>query len=262
MGSLLSLCGLKPTVRDPKGSEHENALVEARAAAIREVQEQQCLSAARESAGALELELEISSLRTELVQLKAVNQKQNAELQRHESASNEHTVAHTDIAPELQPLQQHVATTLRHLRNASAEAPREEATRLPEALRSFTPLAEEPSIRRASEGLHVLELAVARAPDSEEAVGALRSALKTLSEAVASSIKERTEGLSDEDMAKLVATCQAAIASGNRDFHAVYDGVFNVIKSGDVENYNAYGKAIEALRGRIKQGAQAKQRDE
>ena len=63
-------------------------------------------------------------------------------------------------------------------------------------------------------------------------------------------------------MSKLVGICQAAIASGNRDFLAVYDGVFNVIKSGDVENYEAYGHAIETLQTRIKQGAEAKQRDE
>ena len=115
------------------------------------------------------------SLRAELEQLRTANEKLSTELQRSGAIRDERTVVHADVTPELQPLQQHVATPLAHLQKASnglAEVPREEATKLPEALRSFTPLAEEPSIERASKGLHELELAVARAPDSEEAVAA------------------------------------------------------------------------------------------
>ena len=80
---------------------------------------------------------------------------------------------HIDIAPELTPLQQRVARAVSHLRKSvDSVNVEQETTNLPEALRKFTPLAEEQSIIHASTGLHELELAVARAPDSEEAVAA------------------------------------------------------------------------------------------
>ena len=56
---------------------------------------------------------------------------------------------------------------------------------LPEGLKNFTPLADDPEVQGASEGLHALELAVVRDPSSGETISELRRALTSLAEVAA-----------------------------------------------------------------------------
>ena len=56
---------------------------------------------------------------------------------------------------------------------------------LPEGLKNFIPLADCPEVKGASEGLHALELAVARDPSSGESISELRRALTSLAEVAA-----------------------------------------------------------------------------
>jgi hypothetical protein len=69
------------------------------------------------------------------------------------------------------------------------------AVKLPEALRDFLPLAKTKAIEAACGPLHELELAVARDPDSKEAVDALRTHLVVLMKVTATAIAERTEDM-------------------------------------------------------------------
>ena len=93
---------------------------------------------------------------------------------------------------------------------------------LPESLQKFTTLAEEPAIIKAVEPLRALEAAVARDPDSKEALAALDAALKELFEVMSAKIEERAD---KADLKALLTECEAAIAAGNHDFEKVYRAV-------------------------------------
>ncbi|KOO52966.1 hypothetical protein Ctob_016656, partial [Chrysochromulina tobinii] len=81
---------------------------------------------------------------------------------------------------------------------AATEGDDEHAAKLPEALKTFKTLAKTEAIEAACGRLHELELNVARAPDSEEAVGALGAQLVVVDQVMATEIKKRTEGVSEE----------------------------------------------------------------
>ena len=172
--------------------------------------------------------------------------------------------AQSEVPEALRPLQQRAAEALGPIKPATATegGDDEHAVKLPEALRSFTPLAKTEAIEAACDLLHELELGVARAPDSEEAVGALRAQLVVVDQVMAAEIAARTEGVSDEAAGELVKTCQAAIEAGNKDFQSVYGSVFNVIKSGDADGMAEYEAAVGALDAAIEKPAAAVQRDE
>ena len=172
--------------------------------------------------------------------------------------------AQSEVPEALRPLQQRAAEALGPIKPTTATegGDDEHAVKLPEALRSFTPLAKTEAIEKACALLHELELGVARAPDSEEAVGALRAQLVVVDQVMATEIAARTEGVSEVAAGELVKTCQAAIEAGNKDFQSVYGSVFNVIKSGDADGMAEYEAAVGALDAAIEKPAAAVQRDE
>ena len=149
---------------------------------------------------------------------------------------------------------------LRETRSNETDKSDEHAAKLPEALKSFTPLASEQEIKGASKGLHELELAVARAPTSVSSIAALQSQLDVLAERTRAKISERTT--EQADLAPLISASQAAIAAGNKDFESIYGGVNKVIESGEGDGLKAYGAAIVALAADVQKGVgEAKQRD-
>ncbi|KOO27307.1 hypothetical protein Ctob_002294 [Chrysochromulina tobinii] len=136
------------------------------------------------------------------------------------------------------------------------------AVKLPEALRHFLPLAKTKAIEVACGPLHELELAVARDPDSKEAVDALRAHLDVLMKVTAAAIAERTEDMDEKAAKELIKACETAITAGNKDFLGVYQNVFNVILSGDADGMAKYDEAVVVLDAAIKKPAVAEQRDE
>eukprot|EP00900_Chrysochromulina_parva_P020208 jgi/Chrpa1/2820/Chrysochromulina_OHIO_Genome00008084-RA len=178
--------------------------------------------------------------------------------------------AQSEVPEALRPLRERAATALGPIRPAAATEGAEHdaahggdhAAKLPEALRTFKPLAEAPTIKAACALLHDLELNVARAPDSEEAIDALRAQLVKVDQVMATEIQKRTEGVSDEAAKELVGKCEKAITAGNKDFQQVYDNVFNVIKSGDADGMAKYEAAVGDLDAAIEKPAAAEQRDE
>jgi hypothetical protein len=178
--------------------------------------------------------------------------------------------AQSEVPEALRPLREKAATALGPIKPAAAtEGAEHDAThggdhaaKLPEALRTFAPLAEAPTIKAACALLHELELNVARAPDSKEAVDALRAQLVKVDKEMATEIQKRTEGVSDEAAKELVEKCEKAITAGNKDFQRVYDNVFNVIKSGDADGTAKYEAAVGDLDAAIEKPATAEQRDE
>jgi len=178
--------------------------------------------------------------------------------------------AQSEVPEALRPLREKAAKALGPIKPAAATEGAEHdpahggdhAAKLPEALRTFAPLAEAPTIKAACAMLHDLELNVARAPDSEEAVDALGAQLVVVDQVMATEIKKRTEGVSDEAAKELVEKCEKAITAGNKDFQRVYDNVFNVIKSGDADGMDKYEAAVVALDATIEKPAVAEQRDE
>eukprot|EP00900_Chrysochromulina_parva_P026719 jgi/Chrpa1/8681/Chrysochromulina_OHIO_Genome00006377-RA len=178
--------------------------------------------------------------------------------------------AQSEVPEALRPLREKAATALGPIKPAAATEGAEHdaahgvdhAAKLPEALRTFKPLAEAPAIKAACALLHDLELNVARAPDSEDAVGALGTQLVVVDLVMATEIKKRTEGVSDEAAKAMVEACEKAITAGNKDFQRVYDNVYNVIKSGDADGMAKYKAAVVALAAAIEKPAVAEQRDE
>jgi hypothetical protein len=178
--------------------------------------------------------------------------------------------AQSEVPEALRPLREKAAMVLGPIKPAAATEGAEHdaahggdhAAKLPEALRTFKPLAEAPTIKAACAMLHDLELNVARAPDSEEAVDALRAQLVVVDQVMGTEIQKRTEGVSDEAAKAMVEKCEKAITAGNKDFQRVYDNVFNVIKSGDADGMAKYEAAVGDLDAAIEKPAAAEQRDE
>jgi hypothetical protein len=170
--------------------------------------------------------------------------------------------ARSEVPDALRPLREKAATALGPIRPAATEGDDKQAAKLPEALNTFKTLAKTEAIEAACAPLHELELNVARAPDSEEAVDALREQLVVVDQVMATEIKRRTEGVSKEAAGELVKSCQTAIEEGNKDFQSVYGSVFNVIKSGDADGMAKYEAAVGALDAAIEKPAAAEQRDE
>ena len=87
-----------------------------------------------------------------------------------------------DVLAPLRSKSEKALKPLRETRSNETDKSDEHAAKLPEALKSFTPLASEPEIEDACKGLHELELAVARSPASEASIAALQSQLDVLAE--------------------------------------------------------------------------------
>jgi hypothetical protein len=169
--------------------------------------------------------------------------------------------ARSEVPEALRPLQKRAAEALGPIKSA-AEGDDEHAVKLPEALNTFKTLAKTEAIEAACGRLHGLELNVARAPDSEEAVDALRAQLIVVDKEMATEIQKRTEGVGEEAAKAMVKACQTAIDAGNKDFQSVYGSVFNVIKSGDADGMAKYEVAVGVLDAAIEKPAVAEQRDE
>jgi len=171
--------------------------------------------------------------------------------------------AQSEVPEALRPLRERAAEALGPIKSVAATGGGDEhAAKLPEALSTFKTLAKTEAIEAACALLHCLELNVARAPDSKEAVDALGAQLVVVDQVMATEIKKRTEGVSDEVAKELVEKCEKAITAGNKDFQRVYDNVFNVIKSGDADGTAKYEAAVGALDAAIEKPAVAEQRDE
>ena len=209
---------------------------------------------------------------TELSQLKqqvAELQSEVAELRRASGASLRWSVGNPDGASEfaagLQELQSATADALAPLLDALRAADELRAAhegshataKLPPDLKAFRPLAQEERITDAAEGLSELELAVARSPQSEAAVCQLRSAVGRLAGETRDVIMQRTQR---GDETALLKQCEITIAAGNKDFLDVYDGVFNVIRSGEGGALADYDATLIRLHA-VATG-EAKQRDE
>ncbi len=96
-------------------------------------------------------------------------------------------------SPALQALQEKTQAVLAELEAAKpATAAASTTASLPDGLKDFTPLAEEPEIKAIAEGLHELDLAVARSHTSEAALAALRAEAKMLAQATQAKITART----------------------------------------------------------------------
>ena len=93
------------------------------------------------------------------------------------------------------------------------------------------------------EPLRALE-AVARDPDSKEALAALDAALKELFEVMSAKIEERAD---KADLKALLTECEAAIAAGNHDFERVYRAVWAVLQSGEEHLWPRFKVAVGAL---------------
>jgi hypothetical protein len=169
--------------------------------------------------------------------------------------------ARSEVPEALRPLQKRAAEALGPIKPV-AETDDKHAAKLPEALNTFKTLAKTEAIEAACAPLHELELNVARDPDSKEAVDALGAQLVVVDQVMATEIKRRTEGVSDEAAGELVKACQTAIEAGNKDFQSVYGSVYNVIKSGDADGMAKYKAAVVALDAAIEKPAVAEQRDE
>ena len=170
--------------------------------------------------------------------------------------------ARSEVPEALRPLQKRAAEALGPIKPAATEGDDEHAVKLPEALNTFKTLAKTEAIEAACALLHELELNVARAPDSKEAVDALRAQLIVVDQEMATEIQKRTEGVSDEAAKAMVKACQTAIEAGNKDFQSVYGSVYNVIKSGDADGMAKYEAAVGDLDAAIEKPAVAEQRDE
>jgi len=169
--------------------------------------------------------------------------------------------ARSEVPDALRPLQKRAAEALGPIKPV-AEGDDKHAAKLPEALNTFKTLAKTEAIEAACARLHELELNVARDPDSKEAVDALGAQLVVVDQVMATEIKKRTEGVSDEAAGELVKACQTAIEVGNKDFQSVYGSVYNVIKSGDADGMAKYEAAVGDLDAAIEKPAAAEQRDE
>ena len=148
-------------------------------------------------------------------------------------------------SPALQALRDQVQAVLAKLEAAKpATAAAGTTASLPDGLKDFTPLAKEPEIKAIAEGLHELDLAVARSHTSEAALAALRAEAKKLAVATQAKIATRTATDKSEE---LISECAAAILAGNRDFQRIYHAVYDVIRSGEADGMGAAQAAIAAL---------------
>ena len=90
----------------------------------------------------------------------------------------------SDIAEdsELGELRCRTLAALEPLRKRHVAQSEAVANSLPEGLKDFIPLADDPEVKEASEGLYKVELAVARDPSSGDVVAELRLAVSRLAE--------------------------------------------------------------------------------
>ena len=95
-------------------------------------------------------------------------------------------------SPALQALRDQVQAVLAELKAAKPATAAAGTASLPDGLKDFTPLAKEPEIKAIAEGLHELDLAVARSHTSEAALAALRAEAKKLALATQAKIDART----------------------------------------------------------------------
>ncbi len=96
-------------------------------------------------------------------------------------------------SPALQALREKAQAVLAKLEAAKPSTAAAGTTAsLPDGLKDFTPLAKEPEIKAIAEGLHELDLAVARSHTSEAALAALRAEAKKLLLATQAKIDART----------------------------------------------------------------------
>ena len=131
------------------------------------------------------------TLQAENARLHALVRKCRLEI---EQLKRKSSVIHKEEAaasPALQALRDRTQAILAELQAAESSTA-VGMTSLPEGLKDFTPLANEPEIAAIAAGLHELELEVARRPTSESAQAALREQTERLALTTQSKIAART----------------------------------------------------------------------
>ena len=188
-----------------------------------------------------------ATLQAEIARLRAQVQELTLENEHLKSGSSVRAVPGEEAAasPALQALRDQVQAVLAELKAAKpATAAAGTTASLPDGLKDFTPLANEPEIKAITAGLHELELPVARSHTSEAALAALRAEAKKLAQATQAKITART---ATEKSDELIIECAAAILAGNRDFQKIYHAVYDVICSGEADGTGEAQAAIAAL---------------
>ena len=136
-----------------------------------------------------------ATLQAEIALLRAQVQELTLEKEQLKRESSVRAVPGEEAAasPALQALREKVQAVLAELEAAKpATAAAGTTASLPDGLKDFTPLAEEPEIKAIAEGLHELDLAVARSHTSDAAQAALRAEAKKLAQATQAKIDART----------------------------------------------------------------------
>ena len=138
-------------------------------------------------AGGLPAQAEIARLRAQVQELMLKNE----QLKR---GSSVRAVPGEEAASSLalQALREKTQAVLAKLEAAKPATAAAGTASLPDGLKDFTPLAKEPEIKAIAEGLHELDLAVARSHTSEAALAALRAEAKKLALATQAKIDVRT----------------------------------------------------------------------
>ena len=136
----------------------------------------------------------IAALMGENMGLRAQVQELTLEMEQLKRESSVRAVPGGEAAasPALQALRDQVQAVLAKLEAAKPATAAAGTASLPDGLKDFTPLAEEPEIKAITAGLHALELPVARSHTSDSALAALRAEAKKLAQATQAKIDART----------------------------------------------------------------------
>ena len=179
------------------------------------------------------------ALRAEIVGLHAQVHQLTLEIEQLKRESSVRAVPGEEAAasPALQALREQVQAVLAELEAAKpATAAAGTTASLPDGLKDFTPLAEEPEVKAITAGLHALELPVARNHTSEAALAALRAEAKKLAQATQAMIDVRTAE------ARWVPTAEELEAM----WAELMPRVLEKVKAGQPSSYSDERKAKEA----------------
>eukprot|EP00750_Incisomonas_marina_P024365 INCI5108.6.p1 GENE.INCI5108.6~~INCI5108.6.p1 ORF type:complete len:634 (-),score=128.42 INCI5108.6:2482-4383(-) len=114
---------------------------------------------------------------------------------------------------------------------------------MPASVREFVPLSSVVWIRSLATAmpLRKAELTIQRNPNDEAACAVAREAVKSL----AAAIKHAAEARCNEP--KIAAKFRSVINDGNRDFLAVYESVWSMIKNNDRVGLSQYVRAVRSV---------------
>ena len=150
----------------------------------------------------------------------------------------------------LQALREKVQAVLAKLEAAKpATAAAGTTASLPDGLKDFTPLAKEPEIKAIAEGLHELDLAVARSHTSEAALAALRAEAEKLALATQAKIAARTaEARRPPDLEAMWAELMPRVLEKVKERYSGYSHLSDEEKAQKVQ------KEMDELQGILNSG--------